>query len=419
MPDKPPFSLPTMEDVERARGTNGLTLASTFSGCGGSCLGFELAGFQVVFASEFVPAAAEVYRLNHPGVHVDEGDIRTLRGQTILETAGGSVDVLEGSPPCASFSTAGARERHWGKSKRYSEREQRTDDLFGEFARLVGEVRPRAFVAENVSGLVKGVSKGYFKEIHAALASEGYRVAARLLDAQWLGVPQKRQRVFFVGFRKDVPAPPPPEWFPSPLPYRYSIREALPELAGVGARAGSGFAEREVADEPAPAVWASGDKRDQFRVVGGWHAPFDSKGEEFPLDEPAPTVLGNRTTQQFRIEENVSFRGFAIEREWRKLRQGETSERYLNLVRSHEDRPAPTVTATGGTSPGTAALTHPSEPRKFSIAELKVLCGFPSDFQLVGSFGQQWERLGRAVPPPMARAVAERVARALLSEAGG
>ena len=101
---------------------------------------------------------------------------------------------------------------------------QRTDDLFFEYARLLKGLLPKCFVAENVSGLVKGVAKGYFLEILAALKGSGYRVEAGLLDAQWLGVPQTRQRLIFVGVREDLGLPPA---FPRPLPYRYSVREAL------------------------------------------------------------------------------------------------------------------------------------------------------------------------------------------------
>ena len=116
--------------------------------------------------------------------------------KAILKAIGlkaGEIDAMEGSPPCASFSTAGKREKHWGKAKKYSDTVQRTDDLFFEYVRLIDGLKPRAFVAENVSGLVKGVAKGWFLEILAKLKACGYRVECRLLDAQWLGVPQARQ----------------------------------------------------------------------------------------------------------------------------------------------------------------------------------------------------------------------------------
>jgi DNA (cytosine-5)-methyltransferase 1 len=85
----------------------------------------------------------------------------------------------------------------------------------------------KTFVAENVSGLVKGTAKGWFIEVLRALKPSGYRVSARLLDAQWLGVPQMRQRIIFVGVREDLRLEP---THPEPLPYRYSVRDALPHL---------------------------------------------------------------------------------------------------------------------------------------------------------------------------------------------
>lgn len=377
--EKPPYRIPTMREVEQLA-PNGLTVASTFSGCGGSCLGFRMAGYRTVFASEFVPAAADTYRANHPGVPLDQRDVRELTGAEILAAAGvDEVDVLEGSPPCASFSTAGKLSAHWGEVKRYSDTEQRTDDLFFEYARLLGELRPRAFVAENVAGLARGVAKGYFKRVHAALAAKGYRVEARLLDAQWLGVPQARRRVIFVGIRDDLDRAPS---FPAPLPHRYSIRDALPWLDGAG--------------------------------VVGWHgAPFDSKGQSYSTDEPLATICGgdgSRASQQFQVQ--VPALGNAIGVEWDKLQPGESSDRYFNLVRPDPDEPVPTVTQAGGNL-GLASVTHPTERRKFTIEELRRLCGFPDDFVLTGTYAQQWERLGRAVPPPMMAAVARELAQVL------
>ncbi|HEY6362712.1 MAG TPA: DNA cytosine methyltransferase, partial [Vicinamibacterales bacterium] len=203
---KPPYRLPSMAEIA-AIPWNGFTVASTFSGCGGSSLGYRLAGFRVLWANEFIDAARASYVANAPTTHLDPRDIRLVRGGDLEQATGlahGALDVLDGSPPCASFSSAGALEAHWGKVKQYSETRQRTDDLFFEFARLVGEVQPRVFVAENVAGLVRGVAKGTFKRVLAALRACGYRVEARLLDAQWLGVPQMRQRLFFVGVRTDL-----------------------------------------------------------------------------------------------------------------------------------------------------------------------------------------------------------------------
>jgi len=379
---------------------NGLRIVSTFSGCGGSCLGYRMAGYRVVWANEFIPAAAETYRANHPTTPLDTRDIRKVQPEEILEATGleaGEIDAVEGSPPCASFSTAGKREKHWGKAKPYSDTVQRVDDLFFEYVRLVDGLRPKVFVAENVSGLVKGVAKGYFLEILAKLKACGYRVGCKVLDAQWLGVPQARQRTIFIGVREDLGLEP---VFPKPLPYRYSLRETLPWI--VRGKYGPAW---KPADAPSPTVSAGrsynpatshqGLELVEARITGGTGAAFDEKGRAYDLDQPCPTVLGTKPNQF-----EVDMSRFAIAREWDKLKPGQASDKYFNLVRPHPDQPCPTICASHG-HPGIASVTHPTEKRKLTIAELKRICAFPDDFILTGSYSQQWERLGRAVPPVM------------------
>lgn len=459
---KPPYKVPSMAQIRRAR-PNGYTVVSTFSGCGGSCLGFRMAGFRTLWASEFVPAAADSYAANFPRVPLDRRDVREVDPAEILARIGlgvGDVDVLEGSPPCADFSTAGKRHRSWGVVKPYSDTRQRTDDLFWEYVRILRGLMPRAFVAENVSGLVKGVAKGYFKEILAELKGSGYRVQARLLDAQWLGVPQSRQRIIFVGAREDLGVEPA---HPLPLPHRYSVRDALPQIGGLrfntGGRTWDGsLIDREVAvdSQPSPAIRANRDEIKHYQVrdhdVGiehstgfNGHAPDSvdeparsvqasrivrvvaGRGRKVSPDEPAPTVQTHgrrRTRSELSVEEEAmiadgaSIEDYAIGAEWERLRPGEASERYFNLVRADPDRPSPTVTQTGHVL-GAAAVTHPTEKRKFSIPELKRICAFPDDFKLTGTYAQQWERLGRAVPPLMMRAVAETVRDEVLRKADG
>jgi len=450
----------------RAVPRNGLKVVSLFSGGGGSSLGYAMAGMHVVWASEFVKAARETYAANFPGTPVDDRDVRKVEPKEILAQTGmkiGELDVLDGSPPCAAFSTSGKRERDWGAVKAYSDTRQRTDDLFFEFVRILRGLKPRAFVAENVSGLVKGVAKGYFLEILKELKESGYRVAARVLDAKWLGVPQSRQRLFFVGFREDLDIEPA---HPTPLPYFYTLRDVFESLRVVtkkGERSnepaptvmthnrprtfsqimavddepsegpqittryrpgGAPARERMLSsDEPAPTVSAAGmgtGFASQVRVRHGNKAPFDMKGKEIPLDDPCPTVLGGDTIGcapfQFQVEEEdaSNIERFVIGPEWHRLAEGGKSEKYLNLVRGGTNESSPAITAKGGNA-GAAGPTHPTEPRKFTIAELKRICSFPDDFVLTGTYQQMWERCGRAVPPLMMRAVAAVVRDGLLA----
>ena len=366
---KPTYVVPSMADV-RSIPWNGLRVASTFCGGGGSSLGYRMAGYKIIWASEFVESARETYRVNaHKDTIIDSRDIRSVSAKDILSVTGlsvGDLDIFDGSPPCASFSTAGKRERGWGKQKQYSDTVQRTDDLFFEFSRLVRELQPKVFVAENVSGLIEGTAKGYFIEILRELGLCGYRVKCKLLDAQWLGVPQSRQRTIFIGVRNDLNREP---IYPKPMAYRYSIRDAAPWIY------------RPSIDAPSDTITAcgtGGDVRYNWKVFA-------------PVVEP---------------EADIS--RYCTGREWEKLRIGEQSDRYFSLVRADPDKPSPTICASHGSS-GIASVTHPFERRKFSIAELRRICSFPDDFVLTGTYAQQWERLGRAVPPLMMKAIAETI----------
>ena len=425
---KPDYAVPTMTEIEKLRGSNGYKVISTFSGCGGSCLGLEMAGYEVLYASEFVQEARETYALNHPGVHIDPRDIRDVTPDNILEITGlavGEIDLLEGSPPCASFSTAGKREQDWGKVKSYSETSQRADDLFFEYARLVEGLQPKAFVAENVSGLIKGSAKGYFKMILAALQDCGYQVEAKLLDSSWLGVPQVRKRLIFQGIRNDLNQK--PRW-PRPLDYRYTIRDACPWITNHGIKK-KGFLKIEEANGNTAII--SIDKPSDTVTAGGLSGSSIHQAMIQPPAQQALTAIQRTIKEESAAwyewlvanghpeapSEEIDFvdiRNYAIGREWLRLRRGNQSSKYFNLVRADANQPVGTITQTAGVT-GAAGVTHPSEPRKFTIPEVRRLCSFPDDFELTGTFRQRWERLGRSVPPLMMRAVGSEI-RNLLDE---
>lgn len=178
------------------RETNAPTVISTFAGAGGSSLGYSMAGFKELLAVEWDDNAVETFKKNFHDVPVYHGDIAKLSVEKAMEMTGlkvGELDVFDGSPPCQGFSTAGKRMI-----------DDPRNQLFKEYVRLLRGLRPKVFVMENVSGMVKGVMKLMFAEILKELKASGYQVSARLLNAMYFGVPQSRERMIFIGVRDDL-----------------------------------------------------------------------------------------------------------------------------------------------------------------------------------------------------------------------
>ena len=341
----------------------GPVAASLFCGCGGSSLGLRWAGLDVRYANEFHPNAAACYELNF-GRRPDARDVRAVRGAEILEACGGRVDVLDASPPCQSFSMAGKRQKGWGAKKMHSDgTRQRSDDLFLEFCRLVEEAKPRSFMAENVPGLAAGTAWGFLREVCARLRRAGYEVRAKILDASWLGVPQSRRRLWLVGTRLAERRPPE---FPRPWRRRTRMIDALPRAAE--AKFNSNGIHKKVAR----------GKRSQMSAMTA------SRSDHFSVCAPPVTSF--------------------LARESLRVAPGRGHKKHFNLRLASPGSPAPTMAAMWGR--GNLAQVMPSPWRRFEIWELRRLMGFPDDFQLEGSYAEQWARLGNAVPPPMAAAVA-------------
>lgn len=191
------------------------TVISTFAGTGGSSLGYKLAGFKELLAIDFESHAVECFRANFPEVTCWQRDIKTVTTQEILKQCNisvGELDVFDGSPPCQGFSTAGKRNLNDPRN-----------DLFLSFAELIKGLQPKVFVMENVSGMIKGVYKGKFNEILQVLKLCGYNVKVKLMNAKYYNVPQSRERLIFIGVRKDLNIEPS---FPMPNKKLISVKEA-------------------------------------------------------------------------------------------------------------------------------------------------------------------------------------------------
>lgn len=327
-------------------------VVSLFSGCGGSSLGYKLAGFKILSANEFVIEAQNTYRSNFPDTLLLTEDIRNITGEQILELIKKKpkeLELLDGSPPCNAFSTAGKGSKNWGRIKHYSdETTQRTDDLYFEFIRILKVIRPKVFLTENVPALVTGKNKGYFNNIFTQMRESGYKVKCTILDASHYHVAQKRRRLFFMGVRND-----------------FNISPSFPSIQ---------------------------TKRSMI----------------------VKDVLNDIVNQEWELEEAKDMnRGSKM---WlRRIRPGEKgsnahpNKSYHSLSRISYDRPAPTIIGVSPNSLGNhkrSSLCHPIEDRYLTITELKRIASFPDDFILTGNFCQQWERIARAVPPNLMRAIA-------------
>ena len=259
------------------------TVISTFAGCGGSSLGYQMAGFHELLAVEWDQNAVDTFRLNFPGVPVYHGDIAKLTGAECMKLAGikkGALDVLDGSPPCQGFSTAGKRKF-----------DDPRNSLFKEYARLLNELQPKVFVMENVTGMVKGCMKQAYLTIIKTLRDCGYKAKGEVMNAMYFNVPQSRERVIIIGVREDLgiePSHPKPQGKPISIKsaigkdgfiqYRHSYSKGKVSLAK------SSF------DKPCLTVTKSGL---------GWKVFYDTKGnftkKQYQVDDVMPTITKGNT----------------------------------------------------------------------------------------------------------------------------
>lgn len=182
---------------------------SCFACGGGSTMGYKLAGFDVIGCNEIDPKMIEAYKANHNPKYAFLEPIQTFKLREDLPQELYELDILDGSPPCSSFSMAGNREKDWGKDKVFREGQamQVLDTLFFDFIDLAKKLQPKVVVAENVKGLLLGEAKQYVIQIYREFEKAGYYCQHWLLDASKMGVPQRRERVFFIALRKDLAKP--------------------------------------------------------------------------------------------------------------------------------------------------------------------------------------------------------------------
>lgn len=181
----------------------------TFVGGGGSTMGYKLAGFHHLGGVEIDPKMAKIYQTNHHSKYFYLEDIRDFNLRTDIPEELYDLDILDGSPPCSTFSMAGHREETRWKQKMFKEgqKKQVLDELVLVFCDTVEKLKPKVVIMENVPWLIAGRAKKYAIEVFDRLENIGYEVQIFRLNSATMGVPQARERIFFIARRRDLQLP--------------------------------------------------------------------------------------------------------------------------------------------------------------------------------------------------------------------
>jgi DNA-cytosine methyltransferase len=359
-----------LEDVYRESAKERFTVVTTFAGGGGSSTGYRLAGGKILLANEMVDEAVATYRANYPDTPVAAMDIRkgiSRRGgrDYVLKffreygIEEGGYDILDGSPPCSTFSLAGKGEKkNEERDVRYSDITQdRIGMLIHDFVYIANCTKPRVVVIENVPGIQRSP---VFKHALDRLRRWGYLVNYKVLCSSHFGVPQRRNRLFVLGVRPDIAKKVGLKsdldvlsLYPTGSLYEPTIQDAFDGLV-IDPR------ERNM-------LLTDCRKSSTYELI-----------RAYPKDPAFVTRMVH------------------LKSDW-------ASD--FNLVRASWFKPSPTITQMGQQM-GRGGVHHPSEDRVFTIAELIRLMGLPDDYRLTGAFNKKAERLGRMVPPLMTAALA-------------
>jgi DNA (cytosine-5)-methyltransferase 1 len=399
------------------------TFIDLFAAPGGLSLGFDMAGFECLAAVDIDEKGMLTFQQNFPEAAPVVADIRKLDSSELLKRAGISrddVDVVIGGPPCQGFSTVGrvkiaslVRAGVWNLRNAHP---RFIDDprniLYKEFVRIVRDLQPKAFVMENVPGMMSYRNGEIVDQIREDFAAIGYRTDARVLNAVQFGVPQVRKRIFFIGTRMDGAKI---TW---PKPTHLEPEGGMPSLEEfVG-----GPLKRPVT------VWeAIGDLPDPVEGRPGL-ADFELDYNKSPLSEyqkwarDGSSKVHNHVTR-YHSERDIKVFSMMKEGMWWRDLPAEVRELYGyrddifhdKMKRLRSDRPSWTVVA--HLYKDGYMYIHPKQPRSITVREAARLQSFPDMFIFRGSRTDQFKQVGNAVPPLLAKAVANSV-RIMLEKAG-
>jgi DNA (cytosine-5)-methyltransferase 1 len=409
------------------------SVVSLFAGCGGKDLGFQKAGFEIIWANDIDRAACQTYTRNI-GDHILNRDIHEVASDDIPWA-----DVVIGGFPCQGFSIVGTR---------------RLDDernfLYREMKRVIRDKRPSFFVAENVRGLSNMAGGKVIRRIIQEFSELGYSVSWKILNAADFGVPQHRERVFIIGNRLGLENPfptpthsrrdragQPPCAEPAPRPWR-TLRDAIGGLEELGTLPNHEIDRSWITRRPEfPKILphiGEGQKLCNVRLgprsVYTWDIPEVFGKVTESEREVLLAIAGNRRRKQYGPKDGnplskETIAGLVGRKSVSAVLNSLVDKGYLICVeekfelknafnglfrRLRWDEPSEAV-LTVFDSP--RYYVHPSEDRPFSVRETARIQEFPDDFVFTGSLKEQYTQIGNAVPVGLARAVATEVRRAL------
>lgn len=371
-----------MTKVKLPEGILQLTALDLFAGAGGISCGFEWAGGTVVGGVEIDPFAASTFAANHPRAKIWTEDIRTLSPTDLLAETG-PIDVILGGPMCQGVSQRGPRDPH-----------DERNFAFWAFAHFVREIQPRFFIMENVPAVASDVHNRLLAiEVFKELESLGYHLAADVVNAAWLGVPQLRHRLVVMGSLEARPHFPPivGEGIAGVLPEEafVTVSDAIMDLPPV--EAGGGWDETEYPAAPHTcSEYASLMRVGATRLWNHWNSATDE-------------VNLSRIRH---VREGGNWHDIPLEllpERFAYVRMSDHTTTYRRLDRSH---PAHTVTTECG-NVTSGAFTHPVQDRAITVREAARLQSFPDRFRFCGPRGSQYRQVGNAVPPLAAKQLIE------------